>query len=959
MPEQHLMSVELAGGLSHYDALSLRLGDVVGALGMTGAMMHAGGPGIGHLYLAASSGLGKSLAEQWKEIGWEEQVPPALAARDNTYVWMPGAGAPGLMGGRPARAAAGTGMAAVPVPAPEGPLGVLSVFTAAPGGLDAEERSLLAATAERISEGLPWARAAPRTSTTVPGKTSGIGTWEWDFASGTVEWDRLALTVLGVDADTLGSTVESWMDIVHPDDLTQVIATSEQAIRTRRAFGLEYRVRRPDGSLRWVEARGHVLPDDSDRPCRVIGTLRDITDDRLAEHLVGRALQHMSDGLLTVGTNWRIAFANTAAEHLLGPSGELIGQVPWKALSGIDPRRLEAACRRAVLEDRPTGLDARLAARQRWHHLRLVPIPDGLIIYLTDVHDARQREAEQSAAEHAAAERSARIGELTGALAVAVTTTDVVDAVADHVLPLFGAVGLNVFTQEAERLVIAGAVGYPQTFLDRVNGLPVQASTPVSQSLLSRSPIFVPSQEEFLRRYPELADFPAEGEKQAWAFLPLIASGQPIGACVVSFDRPQAFTSEERTLFTAVSGLFAQALARARLYDTEHTRAQTLQRGLLPRALPDLPAMTAAARYLPATAGLEIGGDWYDVIPLSGERVALVIGDVMGHGLSEAATMGRLRTAVHTLADLDLPPGEVLSHLNDTVSSLGDEFYATCLYAVYDPTSAVCTVANAGHPAPAVVLPDGAVRFLDVPINAPLGAGVPPFDAGTLELPDDSLLVLYTDGLVESSALDIDQGRARLAQQLAHALPLPPRHPGGKVFRTSGPSGPGGTGWLERLCDVLVHNLLPAQQQTIDDTALLIAAPHPLAPGDIASWPLPHEPEAAGQARGHVRDQLAAWGLEGLTDTTELLVSELVGNVVRHAEGPTALRMLRSRTLVCEVSDGSSSTPRIRRAAETDEGGRGLQLVATLAQRWGARYTATGKCIWTEQPLPERHEDTR
>ncbi|WP_406437707.1 SpoIIE family protein phosphatase [Streptomyces sp. NBC_00631] len=950
------MSVQLAGGLRQYEALRLLLGDVVEALGATGGMVHVGGAGIGHLYLAASSGLSRSLAETWREIGWDAQAPPALAARDNAYVCTPGTGTPGPMGGRYCAAVVGTGMAATPVPAPHGPLGALSVFTAAPDGLDAKERSLLAATAERIAEDLRSAPATPRTSTTAADKISGIGTWQWDFAGGTVEWDKAALTILGVAGDTLGSTVESWMDIVHPDDLVQVIAASEQAIRTRRAFGLEYRVRRPDGSLRWVESRGHVLPDDSDRPYRAIGTLRDITDDRLAQHSVGRALQHMSDGLLTVGKDWRITFANMAAEHLLGPSGELIGRVPWKALSGIDPRCLEAACRRAMAEGRPTGLDAQLAATRRWHHLRLVPIPDGLIIYFTDVHDARQREAEQLAAEHAAATRTARIGELTGALAVAVTTTDVVDAVADHVLPLFGAVGLNVFTKEAEHLVLVGAVGYSKEFLDRVNGLLVQDSTPVNQSLHSRSPIFVPSQEEFLRRYPELADFPAEGEKQAWAFLPLIASGQPIGACVISFDRPQAFTSEERTLFTAVSGLFAQALARARLYDTEHTRAQTLQRGLLPRALPDLPTMTAAARYLPATAGMEIGGDWYDVIPLSGERVALVIGDVMGHGLAEAATMGRLRTAVHTLADLDLPPGEVLSHLNDTVSSLGDEFYATCLYAVYDPTSGVCTVASAGHPAPAVVLPDGAVRFPDVPVNPPLGAGVPPFDAGTLELLDDSLLILYTDGLVESSTLDIDQGRARLAQQLAHALPLPPQHPAGKVFRASWPSGRGGTGRLERLCDALVDNLLPAQQQTSDDTALLIAAPHPLAPGDIASWPLPLEPEAAGQARGHVRDRLAAWGLDGLTATTELLVSELIGNVVRHAEGPIALRMLRGRTLVCEVSDGSSSTPRIRRAAETDEGGRGLQLVAALAQRWGARYTATGKCIWTEQPLPARHE---
>ena len=327
---------------------------------------------------------------------------------------------------------------------------------------------------------------------------------------------------------------------------------------------------------------------------------------------------------------------------------------------------------------------------------------------------------------------------------------------------------------------------------------------------------------------------------------------------------------------------------------------------------------------------MDVGGDWYDVIPLSADRVALVVGDVMGHGLSEAATMGRLRTAVNTLAELELPPEEVMSHLNDIVGGLGVDSYATCLYAVYDPTTRVCTVAGAGHPPPAVVSPDGSVYFPDLPQNAPLGAGTPPFETVELELSNDSLLELYTDGLVESAHREVDQGMADL-EQLLHT-----------VDRTD----------LERLCDTLTAGLLPQEQPTSnDDAALLIARVHSLAADRMAAWQFPEDPRAAGQARRRIREQLRVWDLEGLTMTTELIASELVGNVVRHAKGPVRLRLLRSASLICEVSDGSLTTPRIRRAAETDEGGRGLQLVAAVSQRWGTRYTAAGKCIWTEQAL--------
>ncbi|MDX2604960.1 SpoIIE family protein phosphatase [Streptomyces caniscabiei] len=544
----------------------------------------------------------------------------------------------------------------------------------------------------------------------------------------------------------------------------------------------------------------------------------------------------------------------------------------------------------------------------------------------------------------AGAERSVRVGELTAALAEAVTSRDVVKAVAEYVLPPFGADGLVFQVLEGGRLNVVGAAGYPEEFLSLLDGMPLAAHAPVRDVLRTRTPRFIEAKAEISRRYPTMRRVNEASPKEAVAFLPMIASGRAIGLCVVSFSRPRSFSNEERALLTALSGLVGQSLERARLYDVEHARARELQRGLLPRTLPRLPAAHAAARYLPAGRGEEVGGDWYDLIPLSADRVAMVIGDVMGHGIAEAATMGRLRTAVRTLADLEMPPDELFSRLNDLVSEFGEDFYATCLYAVFDPVARTCTYSLAGHPPPVVVHPDGGVHSPDVAPDPPLGAARPPFETHQLRLPDESLLVLCTDGLVESPTRDADQGMAQLRQILSRTAV-------GTAWSGAGDED-GDARFLEELCDTVVSGLLPDREQTTDDAGLLVVHARCTVADDVASLDLPNDPRAAGQAREYVRERLDAWGLEDLVFTTELLVSELVGNVVRHARDPVRLRLLRSRSLICEVYDGSLTTPRIRHASFSDEGGRGLQLVAALSRRWGARYLQDGKCIWTEQDLP-------
>ncbi|MGW3045406.1 ATP-binding SpoIIE family protein phosphatase [Kitasatospora sp. NPDC001159] len=542
----------------------------------------------------------------------------------------------------------------------------------------------------------------------------------------------------------------------------------------------------------------------------------------------------------------------------------------------------------------------------------------------------------------AGSERTVRMGKLTAALAEAVTSREVVQAVAQHVLPSFGADGLIVWVFESGRQHVVDSAGYTQELLDLLDGLAVTDYPVAADVFEACAPRFIESAAEYCQRYPTLKHIPAEAQKNAWAFLPMIASGHAIGMCSVSFARQRSFTDEERTLLTALSGLVGQSLGRARLYDVEHARAQELQNSLLPQTLPRLPGVRAAARYLPAGRGEQVGGDWYDVIPLSADRVAMVIGDVMGHGIHEAATMGQLRTTVRTLADLDVPPDELLSRLNDLVGDLGEDCYATCLYAVFDPTTRMCSFALAGHPPPVVVHPDGSVHRPDLTADPPLGAAEPPFETHQVLLPEESLLVLCTDGLVESATQFVDQGLARLQQVLSqHAMPAFTATDEDDDIRR-----------LDGLCDTVVSALLPDHRRMNDDAVLLIAHTRAIDTDDVVSCVLPEDPRAAGQAREYVRNQLAAWGLDDLAATTELLASELVGNVIRHAKGPARLRLLRSRSLTCEVYDGSLSTPRIRHAAYTDEGGRGLQLVAALSKRWGARYHRDGKCIWTEQDIP-------
>ncbi|MGW0878262.1 SpoIIE family protein phosphatase [Streptomyces sp. NPDC002671] len=418
--------------------------------------------------------------------------------------------------------------------------------------------------------------------------------------------------------------------------------------------------------------------------------------------------------------------------------------------------------------------------------------------------------------------------------------------------------------------------------------------------------------------------------------VPIQARGVVLGMVNFWRSKQRPFDEEELSLAEELVARAAVSIDNARRYTREHALAVTLQRSLLPRALPEQSALEVGYRYLPAQSG--VSGDWFDVIPLPGSRVALVVGDVVGHGLHAAATMGRLRTAVHNFATLDLPPDELLGHLDDLVGRIDQDenradeagiVGATCLYAIYDPVTRRCAMARAGHLAPALVHPGGSVTFADVPAGPPLGLGGMPFQTAELELAEGTQLVLYTDGLIEDRTRDLDVGMELLRQALAGH---PDRSP-------------------EESCQAVLAELLPERAK--DDVALLIARARALPAENVADWDVPSDPAAVSGMRAAVSDKLEEWGLAELGFGMELVLSELITNAIRYASEPIHVRLIRDRTLICEVADGSSTSPHLRYAATTDEGGRGLFLVSQMSERWGTRYTPQGKVIWAEVAIPQ------
>ncbi|URN18857.1 SpoIIE family protein phosphatase [Streptomyces sudanensis] len=523
--------------------------------------------------------------------------------------------------------------------------------------------------------------------------------------------------------------------------------------------------------------------------------------------------ERLPEGCCALDLQGRISYISTRGAALLGGDPRtLLGTLPWQALPWLDDPVYEDRYRAAVISRRPASFTA-CRPPDRWLDFRLYPDASGVSVRITPA--GRRQEGQDPPVadpDRQAPAAPTRVGQLyqllhlAAALTETVGVQDVVDLVAEQIMPAFGAQGLVLSTAESGRLRITGSRGYPRRALEQLDGLPLDTSfTPAGQALSTGVPSFFGDPGEMARIYPEA---PRVSGKQAWAFLPMIASGRPVGVCVLTYDRPHAFPAEERAVLTSLAGLIAQALDRARLYDAKHQLAHGLQEALLPHTLPTAPGLRVAARYLPATRGMDIGGDFYDLLRVDAATVAAVIGDVQGHNVAAAALMGQVRTAVHTHATAGAAPEEVLARTNRLLLDLDPGLFTTCLYARIDLERGRVRAVSAGHPPPLLRCPDGRARRLEVPPGPALGIDPDAaYPVTELDLPPGSVLVLYTDGLVETAGADIEEAIDALAGHLA--------------------------GWdarePDRLLELLLGQAGPADRRT-DDIALLLVQFSPDAP---------------------------------------------------------------------------------------------------------------------------------
>ncbi|GAA1925748.1 SpoIIE family protein phosphatase [Streptantibioticus ferralitis] len=689
-------------------------------------------------------------------------------------------------------------------------------------------------------------------------------------------------------------------------------------------------------------------------------------------------------GLFLADTELRLIRVNERFAHVYGkPAEDYQSRTPHDFLPRVEADRLTAALRQVldsgdpVVDMQVVGTTPGSPGRRRWSIslYRLTGTdghPAGVAGVATDVTTRQRAEREAAHTRRDLAllnEAGARIG---NSLDLETTARQLLDVAVPHFCDLAAVdlyqalltgdedpVGSSDGSAEVRRVAGASAVSGGPDSLGVGDGS-------VSVGAVHRFPFTSPAAKAL--RTAQIQILGASGTNgvsedtgeldqdrveltavvQSTLVVPMVARDTVLG--LVHFSRAKGsepFGERDRALAGELVARAAVCIDNARLYRREHERALLLQRSLLPPGNPEAAGLDIACRYLPGNAAAEVGGDWFDVIELPGHRTALVVGDVMGRGLRAAVAMGELRTAVRTLALLDLEPAEVLTQLDEIARGLSDPsggrsrrakdrdtedlaevYLATCVYAVYDAVTRRCTIANAGHLPPVVVQPGDPAMMLDVPPGMPLGVGGEPFEEVDVELPDGGLLALYTDGLVESRHHALDEGLEAFRNALSSAA-LP----------------------LEDACDHVLTSLDTHHGE--DDVALLMAQVQGLPDDAVGDWTLPPQGQSVAQARELTRDRLEAWGLGELVDTTELLVSELVTNALRHGKGDIRLRLLLDRTLVCEVWDSDLVQPRRRRARDTDEGGRGLQLVSLLSESWGSRRTPRGKTVWFELGLPD------
>lgn len=771
------------------DELSLVLAQaVVSAIDSAGGQ--AGGvylpsasPGL--LRLAVLAGLPGPLFRPWWRMHVNRPFPVAEAFRSGRTVHLADAEEsmrrfPQLMAGLPFP----FGSLYVPVIRDGKPVGVLVVLRASAlwKPVESADRRRL----ESIAEGLGAALAGLESVGTavewdeeplpvpLPAGISPpvrIGRFDWDLASGAVGADDELCAILGTGRSRFPGTIGAVAERLAPEDVYALWALARQAAESGAPVVRRMRLRGPDGRSHLLEVSGRRNSGgDSGAATHVTGLLVDLG----ISPVVAEAADRLPRGIFSLDRFARITYVNGLAAEILGhPRSELVGRVLWEAVPWFANPAYEDHYRAAMLSDSPVHFLARRTPPP-WLSVSLYPGHDGLTAVLDPAEQpvyAPGSVVSPGLGLGSPADRSAALYRpvaLAIALTEAVTARQVSAVVTEELLPAFGGRQLAIYLLKERHLYLEWETGFPHGFLDRFDGVALDAHIPGVETLTTGRPIFFESMQRLAAAYPGI---PMETDTGARAFLPLIASGRHVGSCILGFDQPRGFSPEERTVLTALAGLIAQALQRARRYDTEAALARGLQDVLLPHGLAVVEGVTTEGRYLAGTQGMDVGGDWYDVIE-TGRKVALVIGDVQGHGVAAAATMGQLRSAVRAFALSGHDPQEVMSGTNRLLIDLDPGQFASCCYIVMDPATGVTRVVRAGHPQPVLRRPDGTAEVMDLPGGIVLGIDAEAsYPVTELHLAPGAMLALYTDGMVEESGTDIDVGIERLRGTIAGFAP--------------------------------------------------------------------------------------------------------------------------------------------------------------------------------------------
>ncbi|MEU6356954.1 SpoIIE family protein phosphatase [Streptomyces sp. NPDC047072] len=831
----------MTGSVEHAHPTTGRLAALLieaSAEAISAAGGHSGGvylrsrtPGL--LRLAVLSGLPGPLFRPWWRMHVDRPFPVADAYRLGVQVVLPNATEtmrryPQFAAGLPFQ----FGSLYVPVVAGSTTYGVLTVLR--PAVADAAEvlsgRDRVVRLAQELgaalrgledddADGVAWDGEPLCLRPPVPVAPTGrTGRFAWDPKAATVTLDDDLRALLGMAPEEFPGTVEAFADAVSPGRPDPVLATLRDTSAGRPPT-LPLYLRAQDGTLRLLDLWSTGEPPAAP-------PVRGIVLTPSPSAAADAAADLLPDGVFCLDRLGLVVYANPRAAQLLGrPRGELVGRDLWEAVPWLGRPDFEDHLRAALLSPDPVHFHLVRPPAEGgedlegdWLALSVHPAADRLTCTIRPTSRLTDTLGDQEAPPGPAAADASPLAPLYRPIALAIALSEAVTArqvsavVMRELLPAFGGRRLAIYLLQDRHLYLEWETGFPKGFLTPFDGVALDAHLPGVETLTTGRPLFFDSMEQLTAAYPGIALDATEGAR---TFLPLIASGRPVGSCILGFDRPRSFSTEERTVLTALAGLIAHAMEKAQRYESETALARGLQQALLPRRLSAHPRVETVGRYLPGTAGMDVGGDWYDVVE-SGDGLALVIGDVQGHGVQAAATMGQLRSAVRAFALGDRPPDEVMSSTNHLLIDLDPGLFASCCYIRLDPATGTARVARAGHPPPLLRASDGRTRVLDLPGGVVLG--VDPrarYPVSEFLMEPGAVLALYTDGLVERPGGDIDEGITALRVALAKSG-APAARPGGRFL----------SGVADRLTATARHAL-----DRPDDIALLLAARRAAAPG--------------------------------------------------------------------------------------------------------------------------------